>query len=293
MNVTLSDTREQFWELSGLSIATLCWGNQHGRPLLAIHGWLDNALSFAHLAPLLANHQVVAPDLSGHGRSAWRSSDANYEIWDDLPDLVELLDQLGWQSFDLLGHSRGAAIATLLAAALPGRVSNLVLLDGIAPEPVPEATFPTQLRKGLQDKRALSDKAGTVFANAHQAIDLRVRKGLPVRASEGMVPRSLKPCEGGVTWSHDPRLQAASLAKMTERQVEAVLAALDMPVMLLMADDRAESAARLRAFAEAHVDSILVREVSGGHHFHMEEGVSSVAQLLQSFLSITEETEQA
>ena len=133
------------WEVNGLTLEGLCWGEESLPPLLALHGWLDNAASFEVLAPLLHDHYVVALDLTGHGRSSRRSDDASYQIWDDLPEIMGVIEQLGWQTFDLMGHSRGAIISTLLASAIPQRVKHLVLLDAVTPQAVPEKDFPKQL----------------------------------------------------------------------------------------------------------------------------------------------------
>ena len=99
-------------------------------------------LAFAVLAPLLSGFYVVAVDLTGHGKSARRSADASYQIWDDLPEILGILDALGWNYIRSLGHSRGAIIATLLASAYPERVRHLVLLDAVSPQPVEESAFP-------------------------------------------------------------------------------------------------------------------------------------------------------
>jgi len=45
----------------------LRWGRSGDASILALHGWLDNAASFARLAPLLMDADVVAIDLPGHG----------------------------------------------------------------------------------------------------------------------------------------------------------------------------------------------------------------------------------
>lgn len=54
--------------LVGQKIAGICWNEGQGLPILALHGWLDNAASFSLLAPLLSHH-VLAVDLPGHGLS--------------------------------------------------------------------------------------------------------------------------------------------------------------------------------------------------------------------------------
>lgn len=52
-------------------LSALQWGQPDAPPLLALHGWLDNAASFARLAPLLAKHRrAIALDMPGHGHSA-------------------------------------------------------------------------------------------------------------------------------------------------------------------------------------------------------------------------------
>ena len=88
-------------------------------PVLATHGWLDNASTFDLLAPRLDGCEVVALDLAGHGFSGSRSPDAAYNIWEDVGDLLEVREQLGWARCNLLGHSRGAAIGCCSRARSP------------------------------------------------------------------------------------------------------------------------------------------------------------------------------
>ena len=137
------------------NLSALHWSNPGAPKLLCLHGWLDNAASYTMLAPWLEQYYVVALDLTGHGRSDWRAANASYHIWDDLPELVGVLDELGWDRFCLMGHSRGAIISCLLASTLPERVDRLVLLDAVMPAPVSEDLFPAQMRKFLNQKQLL------------------------------------------------------------------------------------------------------------------------------------------
>jgi pimeloyl-ACP methyl ester carboxylesterase len=66
---------ETSFEIGGLRLAARVHGPADGRPVLAAHGWLDNAASFDHLAPLLPGLRLVALDLAGHGRSGHRVGD--------------------------------------------------------------------------------------------------------------------------------------------------------------------------------------------------------------------------
>ena len=154
--MTPPGARELQWEVHGLNLAGLAWGSSDNPPLLALHGWLDNAASFALIAPQLAEQfYVVALDLTGHGHSDCRSADATYQVYDDLPEIMAVVEQLGWQRFELMGHSRGATIAALFAASFPEYVNHLVLLDGVAPPPLGEEEFPAQMRSYVLDKERL------------------------------------------------------------------------------------------------------------------------------------------
>ena len=273
------------WEVNGLHIEGLAWGEPDGTPVLALHGWLDNAASFTHLAPRLSGCRVVALDLTGHGRSAHRSGDATYQIWDDLPEILGVLDALGWERFVLLGHSRGAIISTLLAAAYPERVTHLVLLDAVAPDGVPDRDFPGQLRRGLDDKRELLGRAGRRYADLDAAAASRERRGLTPEAARLIVERNLRSGGDGVNLTTDARLQGASLVKLTAAQIKAVLGALEMPTLLLLAaDTSAGQWAWMEEYAYNYVPRVIVEKAPGGHHFHMEDGVDQVAERLLQFL---------
>jgi pimeloyl-ACP methyl ester carboxylesterase len=281
------------WRVNGLQLAGLCWGDPGEKPLLALHGWLDNAASFACLAPLLNGYYVVAPDLTGHGQSARRSADASYQIWDDLPEILGVLELLGWGSFHLMGHSRGAIIASLLASAFGERVRSLALLDALSPQPVPQENFPSQLRKALLDKATLLSRADRIFPDIEAAIATRAEFGLPSSAARLLVERNLRDCPEGVVWTTDARLRGASAVKMTEGQIQAVLSALQMPVLLLLARDSAIQLPGLAEYAQRYMECLTVQTVAGGHHFHMESSVGEIAQQLHSFMATIEEFESA
>jgi pimeloyl-ACP methyl ester carboxylesterase len=269
------------WEINGLKLAGLSWGVPGAQPLLALHGWLDNAASFSVLAPLLSQCHVVAPDLTGHGRSAHRSADAGYQIWDDLPELLGVLDALGWERFSLMGHSRGAIMSCLLASAIPERVERLVLLDGVAPAPVAEEAFPRQLRKFLDDKRYWLQRHNRVYPSIDAAVASRAGTSPPPQTLRPLLERNLRPCEGGYTWTTDLRLRGASAVKLSRGQVEAVLGALTMPTLLFLAEQGIGASPEQ---AREYIRQLAIEQVAGGHHFHMEPGAAIVAARITGFL---------
>jgi pimeloyl-ACP methyl ester carboxylesterase len=277
--------RQGSWVVNGLRIEGLCWGDVGLPPLLALHGWLDNAASFAVLAPLLQEYHFVALDLTGHGKSSRRSADASYQIWDDLPEIMGVISQLGWTNFELMGHSRGAIISSILASVIPGRVNHLVLLDAVSPQPIAEADFSNQLAKFLKDKPRGLRREGRVYPTMDDAIGARTKGGLSNEAAQLLAQRSLQARDDGYTWISDPRLYGASAVKLTQGQNQAILENLSMPTLLLLAENGLAHAPDIRKEAEKYIVNFYAERVPGGHHFHMEEAVVSVAARISRFLA--------
>jgi pimeloyl-ACP methyl ester carboxylesterase len=273
------------WEVNGLCIEGLCWGDPALPPLLALHGWLDNAASFAVLAPLLEEYHVVALDLTGHGKSSRRSADAGYQIWDDLPEILGVIKQLGWDQFELMGHSRGAMISSILASVIPDRVNHLVLLDAVAPHAIAEAAFSSQLAKFLKDKPRGLLREGRLYPTMDEALGARTKGGLSIEAAQLLAQRSLQRREQGYMWISDPRLYGASAVKITQGQNQAILENLSMPTLLLQAENGLAHALDIHAEAERYITNLCAEIVPGGHHFHMEEAVDKVAVRIGRFLA--------
>src|SRR5690606_37534034 len=123
-------------------------------PVIALHGWRDNAAMFDRLAPLLASDmRLVAPDFPGHGRSSPRHRDGTYEIWSYVEDVLNVLDALGLERVSLLGHSMGGAVGCLFAAAFPEKVERFVMLDSLGPLSTSPEDAAGQLRRSLLQKR--------------------------------------------------------------------------------------------------------------------------------------------
>ena len=272
-------------EVNGKCFAARRWGRGATIRVLALHGWRDNCARIYFLAPLLGGCDLVAPDLAGHGLSDWRSADAPYTVWQDVGELLDIADQLGWGRFCLLGHSRGAAIATLLAGSHPGRIERLALLDNLFPAPVRAADAPAQLAAAIADRRALRDWKPRYHAGFDGALAVRTRGplALPLEAARALALRGVAESPAGYYWRGDPRLGAASEVKFTEEHARAFVVALGFPVLLLLGRDspirRDDDLTRWSALNER----ILVREVSGGHHMHMDSGLAETAQWVAGF----------
>jgi pimeloyl-ACP methyl ester carboxylesterase len=99
-----------------------------GRPLILLHGGLGSGEMFGPILPALAaDHQVIAVDLQGHGRTADIDRPIDIRLMAD--DIAALIDHLGLDKPDVLGYSLGGGVAFFLASKYPAKVGKLVMVS--------------------------------------------------------------------------------------------------------------------------------------------------------------------
>jgi len=262
-------------ELADRTLAALAWGDRSLPPLIALHGWLDNAGSFSRIAPLLASKRhVVALDLRGHGRSSHLPPGVWYHYVDYFDDLRAVLDHFAWPRAEFLGHSLGGTLASLFAAIHPERVEQLLLVEALGPLTVEPIDTLAQLRRGVDERAAFAQRRPLrVFADVASAISLRMAaSALTEDAARALVERGVQVVDGGVVWSSDPRLTLASPQRYTEAQVLAMLAGIRAPTLLMLAEPTTSYLPdAMMASRAAQVADIEVVRLAGSHHLHLEE----------------------
>lgn len=116
-----------------MSLALAYESTGEGFPLVLVHGFTGSSLDWVDvIEPLARDRQVITFDHRGHGDSP-NTGDASSYTFDQLvDDMTALLDDLGLERFDLLGHSMGGIVSMRYALLHPGRVRSLVLMDTAA-----------------------------------------------------------------------------------------------------------------------------------------------------------------
>jgi pimeloyl-ACP methyl ester carboxylesterase len=116
-------------EADGVTLSVLDEGT--GPPVLLLHGFPDSSSLWRHQIPVLLDTgmRVVAPDLRGFGGSDRPEQVEEYAVARSLADMVALLDRLGIERADVVGHDWGAGVAWTLAAYAPERVRRLAVLS--------------------------------------------------------------------------------------------------------------------------------------------------------------------
>lgn len=275
-------SRELTLKTRTFKLALKIWGAEADKPVLALHGWMDNAGSFDVLAPQLAGVRTIAIDLPGHGRSSHRSADAAYYIWSYLPDVLDVARHLELETFSLLGHSMGGGLACLLSALYPERVRRLVLLDSIGPLATPAEAAPEQMHRALNCQRLarpLRHYSGTV-----QAERSRARRGVRMETAHILGLRGLGRDEKGYFWNTDRRLRLPNQMSMTEAQVAAFMRQIQCPVQLITAAQYWQQRQELLQLRISYLDKLSVISLHGSHYQHLEEQSGEIAGHLEQFL---------
>ncbi len=111
------------------------WGNPDAPPLLLLHGGRDHCRNWDWVAEALRGEwHVIAPDLRGHGDSAW-SQAGNYTMAAYIYDLAQLVHQQKLAPVTIVAHSLGGNISLRYAGLYPDHVRKLVAIEGLGPSP--------------------------------------------------------------------------------------------------------------------------------------------------------------
>ncbi len=285
------DGIERQFSVYGQTLSALEWpgrdDDETAEPVLALHGWLDNAASFSPLSAYL-KRPLLALDVSGHGHSDHRPDGVVTHLVDHVRDVLAVVDQLGWKRFTLMGHSMGAGIACLFAAACPERVSRLVLIEGLGPPSTDGKDVASNLRKALDDSVSLAGKRKPVYPHVEDAIEARTKGfgGLNHASSALLSERGLMPVEGGWTWRADSRLRLTSFLRLTEEQVEGFIRAIKAPTCLIIGE-QGMGGNGMFDHRLGWLNGATIVRLPGRHHLHME-APDSVAASISDFLCDTD-----
>jgi pimeloyl-ACP methyl ester carboxylesterase len=268
-----------FYVSQRLRLHFVDWGNEGAPPLLLIHGGKDHARSWDWVArELRSDYRVIAPDLRGHGDSAWAIG-GSYSIAEFVYDVAQLVEAVGSARVTIVGHSLGGAVALHYAGLHPERVAKLVAIEGLGPSPslqqqieatpgherlaswiagMRELARRTPRRYASIDEAAQRMRAANAFLSAEQAHHLTVHG---VARNE----------DGSFTWKFDNYVRAFSPTRFSGADVRALWGRITCPVLLVRGEESWASDpvkdGRITAFRNAR----LVNVPKAAHWVHHDQ----------------------
>jgi len=261
------------------------WGNPDAPPLLLVHGGRDHCRSWDWVAQELRHDwHVIAPDLRGHGDSAW-SPDGSYTIASHLYDLAQLIHQLELTPVTMVAHSLGGSASLRYAGVFPETVRKLVVIEGLAhiPESVLEANAQpphVRWRHWIDERRRMAGRAPHRYASIEQAL-ARMRaenEHLSVEQARHLTIHGVSRNEdGSYSWKFDNYVRSRVPLEMSEEQLHALWKRINCPVLLCWGRNSwaHDPSRELHHFQDARVAAFD----DAGHWLHHDQFAAFVAAL--------------
>lgn len=270
-------------KITGFELAMKVWHPKKSKPVLCLHGKLDNAASYDLLAPHLPDRELIALDLPGTGFSSHYPKGILPWWKNDSLLLLELINTLSLKEFDIVAHSFGSLHALFIAITKKEQVGKLVFLDIFGPRVDFQENAIINLQREV-DYLLESDQQGMVFPDMDTLIKDRMKRGnISYQAARALASRGVTECEGGVQWTFDRRLHCTSMTLPHEDELRTMLKALQVPVCLIQAEQGIRYPQEILQKRAEYIANLTIHKVKGGHHVHMDDP-APVAKIISNFL---------
>lgn len=233
--------RSNYFISQTLRLHYLEWGDPNAPVLVLQHGGFDHARSMDWLARALAGEwRVIAPDLRGHGNSAW-SPDADYTMAAFLMDFANLADALGQEKLTICAHSLGAMVTTRYAGIFPDRVARFVNIEGLALSSGRNSQrmiqpFAARVANWIRLHQEAAHRHHKRYASEEDAF-ARMREKNPYLSDDQvrhLTHHALRSNDDGTySWKFDPRLNIWPVLDFPEEEVIAMWQAVTCPMLFL------------------------------------------------------------
>lgn len=244
-------------------------------PVVLLHGGSANAHWWSLLAEALDDtYHVLALDLRGHGDSE-HPDPAAYRVEDYAGDVGALVDAIGVDRIDLIGHSLGGLVATAYAGRAPERINSLVVVDTELRVGASGARYMARLRNFPHPRYPDREHAIKRFrllptaTNADPTVLAEIAAHSIVELSDGR-------------WTL--KFNRDSLAHVEPQDLTEMLQRLPCPILLIRGVHSTLLSHSALAALLQRVPHAQGAEVAGAHHHVMLDNPAEFARVVRAFL---------
>ncbi|MFI5320170.1 MAG: alpha/beta fold hydrolase [Myxococcota bacterium] len=255
------------------------WGNESAPPLLLIHGGKDHARNWDWVArDLRRDYHVIAPDLRGHGDSAWVLG-GSYAVGEFVFDIVQLVDALQLAPLTIIGHSLGGAISLHYTGLFPRNVKKLVAIEGLGPAPelekrIEEPPASARFREWVNSQKEIAKRQPRRYASIDEAAKRMQEENeflSPEQARHLTVHGVARNEDGTFSWKFDPYVRSFAPVRLRGNDVRSLWERITCPTLLVRGNESWASDpvkdGRIASFKNAQ----LVNVPRAGHWVHHDQ----------------------
>lgn len=255
------------------------WGSPDKPPLILQHGGRDHSRSWDWVAEELATDwHVIAPDLRGHGDSAW-APDGNYEMNAFVYDFAQLVHTLGHDQVTIISHSLGGNVATRFTGLYPEKVRKLVNIEGLGPSPKvcaerEAAGYSNRFRKWIEDRRSASGRVPRRYPTIEAAYARMKEENSFLsddQARHLTVHGASRNEDGTWSWKFDPYLNVWPFEDTRKDRTNELWSAITCPILLLYGADSWASNPETDGRAMLFQDYKVIEFENAGHWLHHDQ----------------------
>lgn len=267
------------------------WGNPDAPHLILLHGGRDHCRNWDWVAEdLRADYHIIAPDLRGHGDSAWSES-GDYSMSAFVYDLAQLIHQQKLAPVRIVAHSLGGNIALRYAGVFPETVSKLVAIEGMGPSPEMMAQRtqrgPTErLRAWVADTRKLAGRIPRRYPTIEDAfhrMQAENRHLTEAQARYLTLHGAMQNEDGTYSWKFDNYVRAFSPVDLTPEDHQALWRNISCPILLVNGAESWASNPETDGRAK-HFQNVRVVEVEGAGHWVHHDKLAEFLAAVRAFL---------
>jgi pimeloyl-ACP methyl ester carboxylesterase len=241
MTTDLPGPVSRIWFSQRLRLHSVDWGNPEKPPLILLHGGRDHCRSWDWVAAALRDDwHIIAPDLRGHGDSAWSLS-GHYTMANYIYDLAQLIHQRKLAPVSIVAHSLGGNISLRYAGIYPETVRCLVAIEGLGPGPRSAAErnakpLPERMRAWVDEQRAQAGRLPRRYASVEEAL-ARMQQAnprlTPAQARHLTQHGAIQNEDGTFTWKFDPYVRIWPPYDMSREEIAGLWSRITCPTLLV------------------------------------------------------------
>lgn len=263
------------------------WGNPDAPPLVLLHGGRDHCRNWDWVAEALCDEwHIIAPDLRGHGDSAW-SQAGNYTMAAFIYDLAQLIHQQRLEQVTIVAHSLGGNIALRYSGIYPESVRKLVAIEGLGPSPRQLALeggqgIAQRMRGWIEEQRGLSGRLARRYPSIEAALARMQEENRHLSPAQArhLTQHGVNQNEDGTySWKFDNYVRIPQPYDMTNAEIHELWSRIRCPTLLVYGAEswasNPERDKRIRHFSTARVVTIE----GAGHWVHHDKLDRFLAEL--------------